>query len=382
MLLVILLSVLILSFFILGCSTSSQSSKSPEGLPSAAEEISKQLPYDSSVEQAPLRIRPEIIGPGEEVTVWGEWPDQSEYQIYVVKDNEKYLVGKAGFNGGMRWNGIVEKTLKTLDQGDVYLPNDTYCFAVETDTNHWEGGHINLAAESVPIPPGAGNRMTAVMEAQIGYDLLSLRLNKYKDMPLPTQAQLQDYKIDLNDVNVISGKYSPLILQIKYSVLPTIQNSDWNITQPFSNSGWGSHVSYMTVIAEGGQFKINGVSEYPPPEPQADMFTPSVTLQATNPSSIAAELMNAYFNHFKDDSIPDDQRLIDFTLNEIHVMSQSAYGFLFYLDYTVQGAAEYTTWTAANGVIKPNGLVENKTLFVRVAKEGATYTMIGAGTSP
>lgn len=341
----------------------------PEEVTSVIEEVS------------PITIRPGIIGPGDEVTLVGGWPDQAEYRIYVANDSEKYLVGKAGFNGCMQWNGVVEKPLRTLDGEEVNIPQDKYRFIVETDSNHWEGGQINLGADSVPIPSDAEIRMTAVMQAQVGFDLLSLRLNKYKDKSIPVDLQIQDYKIDLNDIHLISGEYSPLIFQIKYSVLPILPDSGWNFIYP-SPGGWISPVVYMTVIADNGKYKIHRISEYPPPQIQPDIFTSSVIPNSTNPGSIATELMNAYFKHFTTDSIPNDQRLLSYRLNEIRIISQSAYGFMFYLDYSIQGTNEATSWCAGNGKIKANGIVENKVWFVRVVKEGNKYTMVGAGTSP
>jgi len=379
-LLIILIPGLILLLY-LGRPVLTQLLTPPEEVTSLVEEVSNPLPIAPPTMQSPITIRPEIIGPGDEVTIVGGWPDQAEYRIYVANDSEKYLIGKAGFNGGMQWNGVVEKTMKTLDGEEVNLPQDKYRFVVETDSNHWEGGQINLVADSVPIPSGAEIRMTAAMQAQVGFDLLSLRLNKYKDKTIPVDLQLREYKINLNDINLISGEYSPLIFQIKYSVLPTLSNSDWNFIYP-SPDGWVSPVVYVTVVADNGQFKIHRVSEYPPPQIQPNMFAPSVTPYFTNPGSIAIELMNVYFKHFTTDSIPNDQRLLSYKLNEIRIISQSAYGFVFYLNYSIQGTNEATSWCAGNGEIKANGLVENKVWFVRVTKEGTTYTMVGAGTSP
>lgn len=225
--------------------------------------------------------------------------------------------------------------------------------------------------------------MPAVTQVQVGVDLLSLRLNRYKDKTVTGSLQLKDYKIDPNDVHLISGEFSPLVFQIRYSVLPAISNSDWNMHPP-SQDGWVSEETYITAIVDNGQFKINGVSEYPPPQAQTqtEMFTPSINSDLTDPVSIAKELMKAYFNHYTADGISEDQRLLSFKLNQIRVISQSADGFMFYLDYTVQGTSETTSWHAGNGVGKGNGLVEGKVWFVRVVKEGNTYKMIGAGTSP
>lgn len=123
-------------------------------------------------------------------------------------------------------------------------------------------------------------------------------------------------------------------------------------------------------------------SKHPPPQTQSDLFTPSITANFPNLGSIAAELMSAYFKHFTADSIPSEQRLLLFKLNQIRIFNQSAYCFIFYLEFSVQGTSEATSWYAGNGAGKANGLIENKVWFVRVAKEGNTYTMIGAGTSP
>ena len=342
---------------------------------------SDSVPTSTSGKEDSFTIRPKFIGPGDGVTIVGGWPNQSEYRIYVANDNERYLVGKAGFNGGMMWNGVVEKALKTLDGKEVNLPTDFYHFVIETDSNHWEGGEINLVSESVAIPPGAEIRMPAAMQVQVGVDLLSLRLNRFKGESVTPSLQLKNFKIDPNDVRLIAGEFSPLVFQIRYSVLPTIPNSDWNIHPP-SQDGWVSEETYMTVIADDGQFKINGVAEYPPSQTQSVMFTPSITSDTTDLGLIAKELISAYFNHYAADSIPEDQRLLSYKLNQIRIISQSAYGFMFYLDYSVQGASETTRWHAGNGVGKGNGFVEGKVWFVRVAKQGNTFKMISAGTSP
>lgn len=378
-LLVILLPALVLMIGIGLLSLNGLSKSSTEI--NSAKMATNSLPTSTPVKQEPFTIRPLLIGSGDEVTILGGWQNQNEYRIYVVNGNEKYLVGKAGFNGSVMWNGVVEKTMKTLDGEEVILPQDIYHFAIETDSNHWEGGQINLKTDSVPIPPDAEIRMTAVTLVQVGIDLLSLRLNRYKDKTVTGSLQLKDYKIDPNDVHLISGEFSPLVFQIRYSVLPAISNSDWNMHPP-SQDGWVSDETYITVIADNGQFKINGVSEYPPPQVQTEKLTPSITSDLTDPASIAKELMKAYFNHYTADGIPEDQRLLSFKLNQIRVISQSADGFMFYLDYTVQGTSETTSWHAGNGVGKGNGLVEGKVWFVRVVKEGNTYKMIGAGTSP
>ena len=342
---------------------------------------SDSVPTSTPGKEDSFTIRPKLIGSGDDVTIVGGWPNQSEYKIYVANDNERYLVGKAGFNGGMMWNGVVEKTLKTLDGKEVNLTQDDYHFVIDTDSNHWEGGEINLVSDSVPIPDGAEIRMPAAMQVQVGVDLLSLRLNRLKDKLVTPSLQLKNFKIDSNDVHLISGIFSPLVFQIRYSVLPSIPTSDWNI-HPSAQNGWVSEVTYMTVIADNGQFKINGISEYPPSQTQFEMFTPSITSDQTDLDLIAKELMKANFKHYTVGSIPEDQRLLSYKLNQIRIISQSAYGFMFYLDFSVQGASEATSWYAGNGSGKGNGFVEGKVWFVRVAKQGNAYKMIGAGTSP
>lgn len=379
-LLSILLSALILLIGISLVSLSQQPKPTIE-VNSAIRTASDSVPTSTPRKEDSFTIRPKLIGSGDEVTIVGGWPNQSEYRIYVANDKERYLVGKAGFDGGMMWNGVVEKTLKTLDGKEVNLTQDAYHFVIETDSNHWEGGEISLVSDSVPIPPGAEIRMPAAMQVQVGVHLLSLRLNRFKEKSVTPSLQLKNFKIEPKDVHLISGIFSPLVFQILYSVLPSIPNSDWNIHSP-AKDGWVSEETYMTVIADNGQFKINGVAEYPPSQTQSEMFTPSITSDPTNLGLIAKELMRAYFNNYTADSIPEDQGLLSYKLNQIRIISQSAYGFMFYLDYSVQGASETTSWHAGNGVSKGNGFVEGKVWFVRVAKQGNTYKMIGAGTSP
>jgi len=381
--LVVLLSLIVLVLGLGYPQATPKKSNQPLPQVDVNKEIEKtEQPLAPVISQSPFNITPKLVGPGDEVTIVGGWSDQNDYNIYVVNDTEIYLVGKSGFNSGMKWNGVVEKILKTLDGKEVTLPNDRYHFVIEAGSNHWEGGQINLVPDSVPIPPGADVRMTAAMEVQVGFDLLTQRLNRYKDKTNTDYLQLKDYTISQNDINVLSGEFSPLLFEIKYSVLAVRPDSDWNIGAQPGSGDWLNKVAYMNVVADNGQFKINGISDFPPPQLQSDMYTPSITPNFTNPGSIAIELMSAYFKHFTADSIPKDQRLHSFKLNEIRITSQSAYGFMFYLDYTVQGTSEATSWCAGNGVIKANGLVENKVWFVRVSKNVNTYTMTGAGTSP
>ena len=52
------------------------------------------------------------------------------------------------------------------------------------------------------------------------------------------------------------------------------------------------------------------------------------------------------------------------------------------LIFIYQGVSKETDWVAGNGKIMDNGLVEHKVWFVRVSKDGNSYIMTGAGTSP
>lgn len=140
----------------------------------------------------------------------------------------------------------------------------------------------------------------------------------------------------------------------------------------------------MKVVANNGQFEIMGLSHKPPDKESSGMYSPSVTSNDSQPDlgSIGLKLINAYLEHFKATTIPDHERLQGYKVNKLEITNQSANVFNFYVDYAVQGVSKNTDWVAGNGIVKDNGLIENKVWFVRVSKDGNTYSMTGAGTSP
>lgn len=116
---------------------------------------------------------------------------------------------------------------------------------------------------------------------------------------------------------------------------------------------------------------------------QQNGYQPSMTVKpGTNLETVARSLLEKYLKHYMENSIPEPERLKAFKIKEIKLQEKNDSGFVYTAEFSVQGVDENTSWVAGNGIVKNDGWIEDKYMFIKVAKKGNTYTMKEWGTSP
>lgn len=114
-----------------------------------------------------------------------------------------------------------------------------------------------------------------------------------------------------------------------------------------------------------------------------DFYQPSMTAKpGTNLETVARSLLEKYLKHYMENSIPEAERLKAFRIKEIKLQEKNDSGFVYTAEFSVQGVAKNTSWVAGNGIVKNDGWIEDKFMFIKVVQKGNTYTMKKWGTSP
>lgn len=98
-----------------------------------------------------FKITPEVIKPGEKVTISGDGSTDKKILVYISdgnsSSNEHYMIDKVSTDfGAWKWEGTVNgRNIKTLDGKEVRLEKDRYWFEVKNGSGGgWSGGEIDL----------------------------------------------------------------------------------------------------------------------------------------------------------------------------------------------------------------------------------------------
>jgi hypothetical protein len=75
-------------------------------------------------------------------------------------------------------------------------------------------------------------------------------------------------------------------------------------------------------------------------------------------------------------------RLDDYLIDTISIASYRGQGFTFTVVFSVKPTHRFTDWAAGNGLIRTDGWIERKFLFVTVFQAGGEYQIEGMGTGP
>jgi len=124
-------------------------------------------------------------------------------------------------------------------------------------------GHIDMPG--VPVPPGAETRMTAAQQVQVARPLLVSYLEQFRRIEAPAGLRLRDYRFRDNDINLIRGTVSPLVLSIQFAILPEDPKSPgWlagsGAPQP---DGWiQDKLLIMTITVRDGAYHIQSVDPH------------------------------------------------------------------------------------------------------------------------
>lgn len=113
-----------------------------------------------------------------------------------------------------------------------------------------------------------------------------------------------------------------------------------------------------------------------------DYYQPSITVASETELDIARNLLDKYLQHFASSEVPESKRLKDYKINEITIREKSNVGFVYTAKFSVQGFNDNAPFGSGNGVIKDNGWIEDKFMFIRVSQKDKTFTMTEMATSP
>lgn len=117
-------------------------------------------------------------------------------------------------------------------------------------------------------------------------------------------------------------------------------------------------------------------------QPSNDTYYPSITVTYETDPEIARSLLDKYLQHYASSEVAESERLKDYKINEIAIREKTNDGFVYTAKFSVQGFNNNTPLGAGNGVIKDNGWIEDKFMFIRVSQKDKTFTMTGMATSP
>jgi len=97
-------------------------------------------------------ITPDIIKPGEKVSISGDGSTEKEILVYISdgnsSSNEHYLIDKVPTDfGAWKWIGAINgRTIKTFDGKEVRLGEGRYWFEVQIGSSRLSGGMIDLTS--------------------------------------------------------------------------------------------------------------------------------------------------------------------------------------------------------------------------------------------
>lgn len=104
---------------------------------------------------------------------------------------------------------------------------------------------------------------------------------------------------------------------------------------------------------------------------------PSIPL---NNGNVAKKLFEEYLDKYKSASLTENDRILEYEIDDITVTRESKSGFIFYVYFSVKPQCENTIWYGANGDWTADGWTRGNFLMASVSKEKMRYKIKEIGT--